>query len=148
MTPSLPEHPEILLLMAAVDAALEAGSFTLGEELDARLEQHLDDLDHRLSDLDESEEPEGGDVLDGDYHVGIEDQFIDAWTQILAGVGSFAHPGGEINLASHLRDVLRSEALKGPCAPQPFLDLATDEDLLALAADLWNERQALILRTR
>lgn len=79
MNPALPQRDreEILLLMAAVDAAFAEGDFTLGEELDAWLEQRLDDLDHRLSDLDEA-----GDVLDGDNHVGIEDQFIAAWSQI------------------------------------------------------------------
>ncbi len=75
---------ELLLLMAAVDTAFAEGDFALGEELDSRLEQRLDDLDHRLTGLDE-----GGDVLDGDDQVGV-----------------------------------------------------------ALAADLWNERQALILGTR
>jgi hypothetical protein len=75
MSPTLPQRDqeEILLLMAAVDAAFAEGDFTLGEELDVWLEQRLDDLDHRLSDLDEA-----GDVLDGDNHAGIEDQFIAA----------------------------------------------------------------------
>lgn len=56
MNPALPQRDreEILLLMAAVDAAFAEGDFTLGEELDAWLEQRLDDLDHRLSDLDEA----------------------------------------------------------------------------------------------
>ncbi len=139
---------EILLLMAAVDSAFAAGDFFFGEELDARLEQRLDDLDHRLTDLDESEAPEGGDVLDGDNHVGIEAQFIAAWSQVLAGVGSFAPPTPDAELAAHLRGVLADEALKGPYAPQPFLDRAGDDDLIALAADLWNDRQALILKTR
>jgi hypothetical protein len=130
--------------MAAVDAALEAGSFALAENLDASLEQKLDDLDHRWSEEQEA----GGDVIDGDNHAGIEDQFIAAWSQVLAGIGSFAHPAGDTELAAHLRAVLRDEALTGPYAPQPFLGLATDDELLALAADLWNERQALILGTR
>jgi hypothetical protein len=115
----------------------------LGEDLDAQLEQCLDDLDHRLSDLDEA-----GDVLDGDNHVGIEAQFIAAWSQVLSGIGSFAPPGQDAELASHLRSVLSSEALTGPYAPRPFLDIAGDDDLIALAADLWNERQALILGTK
>ena len=51
-------------------------------------------------------------------------------------------------MAAHLREILREEALLGPYSPQPFLDLARDEDLLELAADLWNDRQALILGTR
>ena len=145
MNPTLPQRDreEILLLMAAVDAAFAEGDFTLGEELDVWLEQHLDDLDHRLSDLDEA-----GDVLDGDNHVGIEDQFIDAWSQVLSGTVSFAPPGQDAVLASHLRSVLSDEALTGPYAPQPFLDVADDDDLIALAADLWNERQALILGTK
>lgn len=141
------DQQEILLLMAAVDTAYAEGEVALGEDLDARLEQRLDDLDHRLSDLDESEEPEGGDVLDGDNHVGVEDQFIAAWAQVLSGTGSFA-PGPDAELAAHLRSILRSEALTGPCAPQPFLDHAGDDDLVELAADLWNDRQALILGTR
>ncbi len=145
MSPTLPQRDreEILLLMAAVDAAFVEGDLTLGEELDAWLEQRLDDLDHRLSDLDEA-----GDVLDGDNHVGIEDQFIAAWSQVLSGAVSFAPPGQDAELASHLRSVLSEEALTGPYAPQPFLDLAADDDLVALAADLWNERQALILGTK
>jgi hypothetical protein len=142
------DQQEILLLMAAVDTAFAGGHFSLGDELDARLEERLDELDHRLSDMDESEELEGGDVLDGDNHVGIEDQFIAAWSQVLSATGSFAPPGRDAELAAHLRSVLSSEALTGPCAPQPFLDVATDDDLLALAADLWNERQALILGTK
>ena len=129
--------------MAAVDAAFGEGDFILGEELDARLEQRLEDLDHRLSDLDEA-----GDVLDGDNHVGIEDQFIAAWSQVLSGLGSFALLGQDAELAAHLRCVLSDEAMTGPCAPQPFLDVAGDDDLIALAADLWNERQALILGTK
>ena len=44
--------------MAAVDAAFETGNISMAEDLDAVLEILLDDLDHRLSDLDE-----GGDVL-------------------------------------------------------------------------------------
>lgn len=40
--------------MAAVDTVFAEGDLTLGEELDAWLEQRLDDLDHRLSDLDEA----------------------------------------------------------------------------------------------
>ena len=145
MNPALPQgdREEILLLMATVDAAFAEGDFALGEELDAWLEQHLDDLDHRLSDLDEA-----GDVMDGDNHVGIEDQFIDAWSQVLSGTVSFAPPGHDAELASHLRSVLSDEALTGPYAPQPFLDVAGDDDLIALAADLWNERQALILGTK
>jgi hypothetical protein len=140
MTPALSE--ELHLLMSAVDAALAAGAFALAEDLDALLEARLDDFDHRLSDLDE-----GGDVLDGDNHVGVEDQFRDAWSRFLAGIGSFL-PGQEAELAAHLREILRDEALMGPYSPQPFLDLARNEDLLALAADLWNDRQALILGTR
>ena len=145
MNPALRERDreEILLWMAAIDAALAEGNFTLGEELDARLEQRLEDLDHRLNDLDEA-----ADVLDGDNHVGIEDQFIAAWSQVLSGTGSFAPPGQDAQLAAHLRNVLSDEALTGPYAPQPFLDIAGDEDLIALAADLWNERQALILGTK
>ena len=145
MNPALSQRDreEILLLMAAVDAAFAEGDFTLGEELDAWLEQRLDDLDHRLSDLDEA-----GDVLDGDNHVGIEDQFIAAWSQVLSGTVSFAPPGQDAELASHLRCVLSDEALTGPYAPQPFLDVAGDDDLIALAAELWNERQALILGTK
>jgi len=145
MNPALPQRDreEILLLMAAVDAAFAEGDFTLGEELDAWLEQRLDDLDHRLSDLDEA-----GDVLDGDNHVGIEAQFIAAWSQVLSGTVSFAPPGQDAGLASHLRGVLSDEALTGPYAPQPFLDVADDDDLIALAAELWNERQALILGTK
>ena len=87
MNPALPQRDreEILSLMAAVDAAFGEGDFILGEELDARLEQRLEDLDHRLSDLDEA-----GDVLDGDNHVGIEDQFIATWSQVLSGIGCFA----------------------------------------------------------
>jgi len=150
VTPAPPTQDEekLLLLMAAVDTAFAEGDFALGEELDARLEQRLDDLDHRLNDLDESEDQEGGDVLDGDNHVGIEDQFIAAWAQVLSRTGSFAPPGLDAELAAHLRSVLSSEALTGPYAPQPFLDRAGDDDLIALAADLWNERQALILGTR
>ena len=145
MNPALPQRDqeEILLLMASVDAAFAEGDFTLGEELDAWLELRLDDLDHRLSDLDEA-----GDVLDGDNHVGIEDQFIAAWSQVLSGTVSFAPPGQDAELASHLRGVLSDEALTGPYAPQPFLDVAGDDDLIALAAELWNERQALILGTK
>ena len=145
MNPALPQRDreEILLLMAAVDAAFAEGDFTLGEELDAWLELRLDDLDHRLSDLDEA-----GDVLDGDNHAGIEDQFIAAWSQMLSGTVSFARPGQDAELASHLRCVLSDEALTGPYAPQPFLDVAGDDDLIALAAELWNERQALILGTK
>jgi len=134
---------EIPLLMEAVDTAFAEGHFSLGEELDARLEARLDDLDHRLSDLDE-----GGDVLDGDNHVGIEDQFIAVWSQVLSGTGSFAPPRPAADLAAYLRGVLEDEALKGPFAPQPFLDLPGDDDLIALAAELWNERQAWILDTR
>ncbi len=129
--------------MEAVDAAFAEGDFTLGEELDAWLEQRLEDLDHRLSDLDEA-----GDVLDGDNHVGVEDQYIAAWSQVLSGTGCFAPPGQDTELAAHLRSVLSDEALTGPYAPQPFLDVAADDDLIALAADLWNERQALILGTK
>jgi hypothetical protein len=145
MNPALSQRDreEILLLMAAVDAAFAEGDFALGEELDTWLELRLDDLDHRLSDLDEA-----GDVLDGDNHVGIEDQFIAAWSQVLSGTVSFAPPGQDAVLASHLRSVLSDEALTGPYAPQPFLDVAADDDLIALAADLWNERQALILGTK
>ena len=115
MSPTLPQRDqeEILLLMAAVDAAFAEGDFTLGDELDAWLEQHLDDLDHRLSDLDEA-----GDVLDGDNHVGIEDQLIAAWSQVLFGTVSFAPPGQDAELASHLRSVLSDEALTGAlCSP-------------------------------
>src|SRR3954454_16347368 len=121
MNPALPQRDreEIFLLMAAVDVAFAAGDFSLGEELDAWLEQLLDDLDHRLSDLDEA-----GDVLDGDNHVGIEDQFIAAWSQALSGTGSFAPPGQDAEFAAHLRCILSDEALTGPYAPQPFLDVA------------------------
>lgn len=145
MNAALPQRDreEILVLMAAVDSAFAAGDFTLGEELDAWLEQSLDDLDHRLSDLEEA-----GDVLDGDNHVGIEDLFIAAWSQVLSGTGSFAPPGQDPELAAHLRCVLSDEAQTGPYAPQPFLDVAADDDLIALAADLWNERQALLLGTQ
>lgn len=145
MNPALPlrEREEILLLMAAVDAAFAEGVFTLGDELDAWLEQRLDDLDHRLSDLDEA-----GDVLDGDNHVGVEDQFIAAWSQVLSGTVSFAPPGQGAELASHLRSVLSDEALTGPYAPQQLLGVVGDHDLIALAADLWNERQTLILGTK
>jgi hypothetical protein len=144
MTPALSDEVNQLhLLMSAVDAALAAGTFALAEDLDALLESRLDDLDHRLSGLDE-----GGDVLDADNHIGVEDQFRDAWSQYLAGIGSFGLPGQEAELAAHLREILREEAFHGPYSPQPFLDLARDEDLLELAADLWNDRQALILGTR
>jgi hypothetical protein len=145
MNPDLPQRDreEILFLMARVDAAFAEGDFTLGDELDAWLEQRLDDLDHRLSDLDEA-----GDVLDGDNYVGIEDQFIAAWSQILSGTGCLGPPGRDAELAAHLRSVLSDEALTGPYAPQPFLDVAGDDDLIALAADLWNERQALILGSK
>jgi hypothetical protein len=145
MNPDLPQRDreEILFLMARVEAAFAEGDFTLGDELDAWLERRLDDLDHRLSDLDEA-----GDVLDGDNHAGIEDQFIAAWSRVLSGTGCLAPPGQDAELAAHLRSVLSDEALTGPYAPQPFLDVAGDEDLIALAADLWNERQALILGTK
>jgi hypothetical protein len=96
-----------------------------------------------LSDLDE-----GGDVLDGEDYAGIEDQFIAQWSCYLAGIGSFAPPAPASELARHLRSILREEALKGPCSPGPFLDRAQDAALLELAAELWNERQALILKTR
>jgi hypothetical protein len=50
--------------MTAVDTAFAEGGFTLGEELDAWLEQRLGDLDHRLSELDEAPvtcgAPQGG----------------------------------------------------------------------------------------
>jgi hypothetical protein len=134
---------ELLLRMAAVDAALEVGDIALAEDLDAALEISLDDLDHRLTDLEE-----GGDVLDGDNHVGIEDQFIDLWSSYLSGVGSFAPPAPASELAQHLRSILRDEALTGPYSPGAFLDQAQDCQLLDLAADLWNERQAQILGTR
>ena len=145
MNPDLPrrDREEILFLMARVDDAFAEGDLTLGEDLDAWLEQRLDDLDHRLSDLDEA-----GDVLDGDNHVGVEDQFIAAWSQILSGVGCFAPPGQDAELAAHLRSVLSDEALSGPYSPQPFLDIAGDDDLIGHAADLWNERQALHLGTK
>ena len=145
MNPALPQRDreEILHLMATVDTAFAEGDLSLGDELDAWLEQRLDDLDHRLSGLDEA-----GDVLDADNHVGIEDPFIAAWSQVLSGTGSFEPPGQDAELAAHLRSVLSDEALTGPYAPQPFLDIATDDDLIALAADLWNERQALILGTK
>lgn len=133
----------ILLLMAAVDTAFEAGDFALAEDLDATLETCLDDIDHQLSALDE-----GGDVLDGDNHVGIEAQFIACWSDYLLGIGSFSPPRPASELADHLRGILRHEPLTSPFAPGPFLDQATDDDLLELAADLWNERQALILGTR
>ena len=64
------------------------------------------------------------------------------------GIGSFGLPGQEAEMAAHLREILREEALRCPYSPQSFLDLAGDEDLLELAADLWNDRQALILGTR
>ena len=134
---------EFLLRMAAVDAALEVGDIALAEDLDAALEICLDDLDHRLTDLDE-----GGDVLDGDNHVGIEDQFIGLWSSYLSGVGSFSLSVPASELAQHLRSILRDEALRGPYSPGPFLDQAEDCQLLDLAADLWNERQAQILGTR
>ncbi len=38
--------------------------------------------------------------------------------------------------------------MQGPYSPGPFLDVASDETLILLAADLWNERQALLLGTR
>lgn len=134
---------ELLLRMAAVDAALEIGDIALAEDLDAALEIRLDDLDHRLTDLDE-----GGDVLDGDNHVGIEGQFIALWSSYLSGVGSFSPPAPTSELAQHLRSILRDEPLTGPYSPGPFLDKADDCQLLDLAADLWNERQAQILGTR
>ena len=134
---------EFLLRMAAVDAALEVGDIALAEDLDAALEIRLDDLDHRLTDLDE-----GGDVLDGDNHVGIEDQFIGLWSSYLSGVGSFSPSAPASELAQHLRSILCDEALTGPYSPGPFLDQAEDCQLLDLAADLWNERQAQILGTR
>jgi hypothetical protein len=90
----------------------------------------------------------GGDVLDGEDYAGIEDQFIAQWSCYLAGIGSFAPPAPASELARHLRSILREEALKGPCSPGPFLDRAQDAALLELAAELWNERQALILKTR
>jgi hypothetical protein len=137
------EVQEIFLWMAAVDAAFEAGNVALAEDLDAALEIRLDDLDHRLSALDE-----GGDVLDGDNHVGIEDQFIALWSEYLLGVGSFGPSNPASELAEHLRSILRDEAQTGPYSPGPFLEQAEDGYLLELAADLWNERQAYILRTR
>jgi hypothetical protein len=51
-------------------------------------------------------------------------------------------------LAAHPRCILSGEALTGSYVPQPFLDVADDDDLIALAADLWNQRQALMLGTR
>jgi hypothetical protein len=129
--------------MAAVDAALKVGDIALAEDLDAALEIRLDDLDHRLTALDE-----GGDVLDGDNHVGIEVQFIGLWSSYLSGVGSFSPSAPASELAQHLRSILRDEALTGPYSPGPFLDQAEDRQLLDLAADLWNERQAQILGTR
>jgi hypothetical protein len=137
------EQNLLVELMASVDAAFEQGLFQIGEELDAILEHCLDDLDHRLSELDE-----GGDVIDGDNQPGIEDQFIAAWSQVLAGLGSFAPPAPEADLAAYLRAILIDETFGGPYAPSHFLDVASDEDLIRLAADLWNERQALILGTR
>ena len=86
-------------------------------------------------------------VLDGDNDVGIQDQFIAAWSHYLAGVGSFS-PAEPYALAQHLRMVLREAAQMGPYSPGAFLDQASDGELLDLAADLWNERQAWILRTR
>jgi hypothetical protein len=59
-----------------------------------------------------------------------------------------APPGQDAELAARLRCLPSDETLTGPCAPQPFLDIAGDDDLIALAADLWNERQALILGTK
>lgn len=112
------------------------------EELDAALESWLEELDHLLSGLDE-----GGDVLDGDNGVGVEDQFIAAWSYYLAGIGSFS-PAEPYALAQHLRMVLREAALKGPYSPGAFVDQASDGELLDLAAELWNERQAWILGTR
>lgn len=137
------EGQDILLWMAAVDAAFEAGNIVLAEDLDAALEIRLDDLDHRLSALDE-----GGDVLDGDNHVGVEDQFIALWSEYLLGVGSFSPPRPASELAEHLRSILRDEAQTGPYSPGPFLDQAEDGYLLELAAELWSERQAYILGTR
>ncbi len=133
---------EVPILMSQVDSAYEAGCFDLAEELDAALEIRLEELDHLLSGLDES-----GDVLDGDNEVGVENQLIAAWSQYLAGAGSFspAEPG---LLAQHLSAVLRDATQKGPYSPGAFLDQASDGELLDLAADLWNERQALLLRTR
>ena len=133
---------EVTILMCAVDSAYEADWFALAEELDAALEIRLEELDHLLSDLDE-----GGDVLDGDNDVGVEDQFIAAWSHYLAGIGSFS-PAEPYALAQHLREVLREATLKGPYSPGAFLDQASDGEILDLAADLWNERQAWILRTR
>ena len=137
------EDQVILLWMAAVDAALAAGNVALAEDLEAALEIRLDDLDHRLSALDE-----GGDVLDGDNHVGIEDQFIALWSEYLLGIGSFSPERLVSELAEHLRNILRDEAQTGPYSPGPFLEQAEDSYLLELAADLWNERQAYILGTR
>ena len=129
--------------MAAVDAALAAGNFALAEDLDAALEIRLDDLDHRLSALDE-----GGDVLDGDNHVGIEDQFVARWSEYLLGIGSFSPERPLSELAEHLRSILRDEALTGHYSPGLFLEQAEDSDLFELAADLWNERQAYLPGTR
>ena len=134
---------EILLLIQAVDAAFETGNLALAEDLDAALEVRLDDLDHQLCGLDE-----GGDVLDdGDEHVGIEAQFRAFWSSYSSGLGSFTWSASPSELADHLRSVLRDETLTGPYSPGPFLDQAEDREILELAADLWNERQARILGT-
>ena len=140
--PVISKNEEVPILMSAVDSAYEAGCFALAEELDAALESWLEELDHLLSGLDE-----GGDVLDGDNDVGVEDQFIAAWSYYLAGIGSFS-PAEPYALAQHLRMVLREAALKGPYSPGAFVDQASDGELLDLAAELWNERQAWILGTR
>jgi hypothetical protein len=84
---------------------------------------------------------EVGDVLDGDNHVDIEDQLIAAWSH-RCSLEPVAPPGQDAELAAQLPSVLSDEALTEPCAPQPF------PDVVALAADLWNERQALILGTK
>jgi hypothetical protein len=133
----------LFLLMAAVDSAYEAGDLALAEGLDTALEIQLEELDHRMNDLDE-----GGDVLDGDNDVGVEDQIIAAWSRYLAGIGSFS-PTEPYLLAQHLRMVLLEAAETGPYSPNNFLDHATEAELLDLAADLWNARQAwIILGTR
>jgi len=133
-------NPDIPSLIAAVDAAYQSRDFHRAELLDASLEILLDDLEHRLLDLEE-----GDDVLDNYDGAGIEDQFISAWSYFLAGIGSFRTSA---ELADHFRAVL-DDQVRGGCSPADSrVACFSDDYLVALASDLWNERQAHILGVR
>ena len=127
-------------LMSQVDEFYE-NEDPRASHLDAELEDLLEELEARLL----AREEEGGEAEDCYDGAGVEEQFVATWWCWLEKQGMGNYTTLE-EIAQHLRSILR-DAIRGSFSPSDFLD-TNDQTLLAVAEELYQERQSLILRIR